>query len=149
MSKDLEKFSVYLEFQGENASHGEIDPYIAGRSLISFSKILKRYQKEVDISGASLNLKLKEIYPGSTGFEFIPDITQALANLAQAESASLFARAYVGYKAAQILQIQEFFKGFMNTMGAQVALRISSKGTALSEVEPKLENGKIMIIVVD
>lgn len=149
MNTAPEDFSIYIEFQGESASKGEIDPYIAGKSLISFSKIVKRYQKEIDTSGANFNLKLKRIYPGSTGIEFIPDIAQALTNLAHAESASLFAKAYLGYKAAQILQIQEFFKGFMNTLGTQVALRISSRGTPLSEVSTKLENGKIVMVVAD
>lgn len=142
-------FSIYFEFNGENAQDGEIDPYIAGKSLIALSRVIKKYQKEVDTSGGELVLKLNKIYPGSTGFEFIPDVAKALASLADNDTARLFAGIYGASKAAQVLQIQEFFKGFMNTLGQQVALRVSSQGTNLREKEKNLERNEVIQVVVD
>lgn len=141
-------FSLYLEFRGSSVNKGEIDMEIAGKSMLAFSRILKKYQKEVDVTGLDFSIKLKNIYPGSTGLEFVPDAVNALANLASTGAGTLFAGAYVGGKAAHILQIQEFFKGFMGTLGKQYALRVMSKGSNLVEKETKIKKDKEIAVMV-
>jgi len=151
MSENFEKpFSVYLEFKGGAVNAGEIDPVIAGKTLIAFSRLLKKYQKDIDSSGLDFSLKLKNIYKGSSGLELVPDILQIMENLAETESMTLFAKTLVGYHAVRIFQVQEFFKGFMSTLGTQAALRVSSKGTVLSEKKSSVnDDNSISKICID
>lgn len=130
-------FSMYIKFDGPEANKWEMDIEKAGKTLVAFGRLFRKYakdcKKEKDWNGI---IKINWIKTGSTELSLIAEIAK--------ETIETGWYIFWGLKTADYLWIKDFCQAFMKTLGEQLALKIFTKNKIPEQW--KIEWTKIYLI---
>ncbi len=118
-------FRMYIEFDWPEANKGEIDIEKAGKTLVAFSKIFKKYTKDCVKQGEWKGVvKIDKIQPWCTELSMLVDIAKQFIN---SETTQIWAYWILSIKAIDYLWVKDFCQSFMKTLWEQLALKVFSK----------------------
>ncbi len=124
-------FRMYIEFDWPEANEWEIDIEKAGKTLVAFSKIFKKYTKDCVKQGEWKGIvKIDKIQPGCTELSMLVDIAKQFSIT---EIAQVWVYWTLGIKTLDYLEIKDFCQSFMKTLWEQLALKVFSKNKPVEQ----------------
>lgn len=121
------EFKIYIKFDWPEASKWRMDIEKAWKTLIAFSKILKKYSKDCNKPDFQPIIKIEDISEWST------DLILSIIDTFQQHPIWSAELLYGSKLIFENFWIKAFFEHFMGTLGDQLALKRFSKNQVLDQ----------------